>query len=108
MDSITKALPKVHKGLRFCRTEDSSLSSLVVQAPVSFLHKHASNGRVRLMDHPKESDERKEKNGVKNENKKYNEHGCHWPSSEVFEHFRGDPRRMPSDSWGATLHIRRS
>lgn len=65
------------QGLRFCDTKDSFLPSLVVEAPVSFLHKHASNGRVRLMDHPKESDERQEKNGVKNKNKKYNERGCH-------------------------------
>ncbi len=60
------------------------------------------------MDHPKESDERKKKDGVKKENKEYNEHGCHRLSSEVFEHFRGDPCRMPSGRWGATLHIRQS
>lgn len=106
--SLTLQPSEASQGLRFCRAENSFLPSLVVKAPVSFLHKHAPNGRVRLMGHPKESDERQEKDGIRNENKKYNEHGCHRLSSEVFEHFRSDPCRMPNGSWGATLHIRRS
>ena len=56
------------RGLRFCRTENSFLFSLVWKPPVSLLHKHVPNGRVRLMDHAKEPYKRKKKDGVKKEN----------------------------------------